>query len=76
MRFLVIVALTGALCGCVGPGYISADAIDGPLRGVVKRHAAYTAADETISPLKQRTNARDGELLLKALDEAQATKEE
>lgn len=56
--------------GCAPQGYVRADAIDGTLRRVIKRHDSYTEADKELKPFNKRLNLRDTELLLKLLDEA------
>lgn len=64
------------LTGCGTPGYVRADAIEGTVKGLVQRHDAYVGADESLSELTRRIHLRDGELLLRLIEEAQKSKEE
>lgn len=64
------------LTGCGTPGYVRADAIEGTVRGLVQRHDAYVEADESLSDLDRRIHLRDGELLLRLIEEAQRPTEE
>lgn len=66
------VGLVLVFTGCYGSGVIKADAVSGTLTRVVERHQAYVAKDEALTELQRRVALRDGELLLKVVQEAQS----
>lgn len=59
-----------ALPACAPAGYISVDAIDGPLNRVCERHDTYTTADTSLTDLQRRTRLKTTELLRKVVEEA------
>ena len=76
MRRLVALIVVILSVGCSPAGYIRADAVDGTLRRVVRRHKTYTKADESLTELERKLNLRDGELLIETLNAAKAAEKE
>jgi len=71
--FLMLFGFTGC---AAREGYVQARSMEATLRGLVRRHERYTKADKTLSPLEKRVNLRDGELLIRLVEEAQETPSE
>lgn len=73
---LLIAILILTMSSCAQPGYVRAEALQGPLRRLVDRHDGYVTIDSSISTDRKATHLRDGELLLRAVDEAVAAGQE
>lgn len=67
-RILAIVALVAVLPSCK-VGMLSADLIDGSLRGIADRHDAYVQVDPGLTDLERKVFLRDTEIVRRILDE-------
>lgn len=68
--FAALLVLVG-LTGCGVPGYISADALEGPAFRLIDRHDAYMEKDKSLSPMQREVNLQDGQLIRMVIEEAQ-----
>lgn len=57
--------------GCAGKGYVKASAVRPTLRSLIERHDRYVRSDDLLDSLERGIYLRDGELILKALEEAE-----
>lgn len=70
LALMIGAILVFGMLGCGAPGYISAEALEGPAKRLIKRHKAYTQQDEGLSPQNKEANLLDGELIEEAIDSA------
>jgi hypothetical protein len=79
---VLFLALMLPLQGCCPPGYIKASEVDGPIRRLVQRHAAYIESDAAYqdqnnaeAQLEKRVYLADGTVTIEVLDSAKAVGE-
>ncbi len=76
LRLTAVILVLLAAVGCGTPGYIKAEAIEGSVGKLIKRHDAYVDADPTLSDLERRVYKRDGDVLKVVFAEAKQPTEE